>query len=85
MTPTVLVKAAGVDLFTLLFGHPRSFPVRTVLSQKPLLGRAAIERAGRKAPVILHDNFPMDPFHQVVYKDGSSEVHFRVIDKLQLF
>lgn len=85
MTTTFLVKAAGMELLTLLFGHPRSFSVRAVLSHKPLLGRGAIERAGRKAPVILHDNFAMDPFHQVVYKDRSPEVHFRIIDKLELF
>lgn len=82
MTTTFLVKAAGMKLFTLLFGHPRSFSVRTVLSHKPLLGGGAIERAGGKAPVILHDNLPMDSFHQVVDQDRSSEVHLRVIDKL---
>jgi len=85
VTTTFLVKAAGMKLVTLLFGHPRSLPIRTVLSHKPLLGRGAIERAGGKAPVILHDNLTMDPFHQIVDKDRSSEVHFRIIDKLQLF
>lgn len=85
VAPTFLVKAAGRKLFTLLFGHPRALPVGAVLGHEPLLGRGAMERAGRKAPAVLHDNFAMDPLHQVVYEDGPSQVHFRVINKLQLF
>lgn len=82
MASTFLVKATGMELFALLFGHAGSFSVRTVLGHEPLLGRGAAERAGREAPVTLHDDFAMDPLHQVVYENGSSEVYFRVIDKL---
>lgn len=72
MTTTFLVEAAGMKFLALLLGHPRSFPVRTVLSHKPLLGRGAAEGAGREAPVVLHDDLSMDSFHQVVDEDRSS-------------
>jgi hypothetical protein len=85
VTTTLLVKAAGMELLTLLFGHPWSFPVRTVLRRKPLLGRGATARTGREAPVVLHDNLAVDSFHQIVDEDRPSEVHLRIIDKLQLF
>lgn len=84
MTTTLLVKTASVDLFPLFSGHPGPFPVRTVLSQEPLLGRGAAEGAGREAPAVLHDNLPMDPLHQVVDENRPSQVHFRVIDEPEL-
>lgn len=84
MTTTLLIKTASVDLFPLLFGHPGPFPVRTVLSQEPLLGRGATEGAGREAPAVLHDNLPVDPLHQVVDQNRPSQVHFWVIDEPEL-
>lgn len=84
MTPTLLIKTASVELFPVLFGHPGPFPVRTVLSQEPLLGGGATKGAGREAPAVLHEDLPMDPLHQVVDKDRSPQVHFRVIDEPQL-
>lgn len=84
MTATLLVKTASVDLFPFLFGHPGPFPVRTVLSQEPLLGGGSTEGAGREAPAVLHDNLPMDPLHQVVDKNRPSQVHLWVIDEPEL-
>lgn len=84
MTPTLLIKTASVELFPVLFGHPGPFPVRTVLSQEPLLGGGATKGAGREAPAVLHEDLPMDSLHQVVDKDRSPQVHFRVIDEPQL-
>lgn len=84
MTATLLVQAASVELFPLLFGHPGPFPVGTVLSQEPLLGRRAAEGAGGEAPAVLHKDLAMDPLHQVVDKDGPPQVHFRVIYKPEL-
>lgn len=84
MTATLLVQTASVDFLPLLFGHPGPFPVRTVLSQEPLLGGGATERTGGEAPAVLHEDLPMDPLHQVVNKDGSPQVHFRVINEPEL-
>lgn len=84
MTATLLVQTASVDFLPLLFGHPGPFPVRTVLSQEPLLGGGATERTGGEAPAVLHEDLPMDPLHQVVNEDGSPQVHFRVINEPEL-
>lgn len=84
MTPTLLVKTASVDLLALLFGHPGPLPVRTVLSQEPLLGWGPAEGAGGEAPAVLHDNLPVDSLHQVVNENRPSQVHFRVIDEPEL-
>lgn len=84
MAATLLIQTASVDFFPLLFGHPGPFPVRTVLGQEPLLGGGAAEGAGGEAPAVLHEDFPVDPLHQVVNEDGSPQVHFRVIDEPEL-